>query len=82
MPSTTVRITLQTSEALRELAASTGRSMQDVLAAAVEAYSRQLLLDRTNEGYAALRASPERWSEELEERTAWEATLADNQEPG
>ena len=82
MASTTVRITLQTSEALRVLAASTGRSMQDVLAAAVEAYSRQLLLDRTNEGYAALRESPERWREELEERTGWEATLADNQEQG
>ena len=79
MASTTVRITLQTSEALRVLAASTGRSMQDVLAAAVEAYSRQLLLDRTNEGYAALRASPDAWSKELEERAAWEATLADNQ---
>ena len=80
MASTTVRITLQTSEALRVLAASTGRSMQDVLAAAVEAYSRQLLLDRTNEGYAALRTNPERWSEELAERTAWETTLADNLE--
>jgi hypothetical protein len=54
--------------------------MQDVLAAAVDAYSRQLLLDRTNEGYAALRASPERWSEELDERAAWETTLADNLE--
>ena len=80
MASTTVRITLHTCETLRVLAASTGRSMQDVLAAAVEAYSRQLLLDRTNEGYAALRASPDAWREELEERTAWEATLADNQE--
>jgi len=78
--STTVRITLQTSEALRELAASTGRSMQDVLAAAVEAYSRQLLLDQTNEAYAALRARQELWGEELEERAAWEATLADNLE--
>src|SRR5437588_11584295 len=59
MPATTtVRITQDTSQTLRDLAATTGQSMQDVLAQAVEAYSRQLLLDEVNHAYAALRADP------------------------
>jgi predicted transcriptional regulator len=75
--SSTVRITRDTSNTLSELAAATGRSKQDVLAAAVDAYSRQLLLDQTNAAYAALRADREGWDGELAERTAWEATLGD-----
>jgi mRNA interferase MazF len=55
--------------------------MQHVLAEAVEAYSRQLLLERTNAGYASLRADPERWREEVEERALWEATLSDDLDP-
>jgi predicted transcriptional regulator len=78
--STTVRITRDTSDTLSELAATTGRSKQDVLAAAVEAYSRELLLDRTNAAYAALRADPTGWAAELEERSEWEATLGDDLE--
>ena len=75
---TTVRIKQDTSESLRELAASTGRAMQDVLADAVEAYSRQLLLDDTNAAYAVLRSDAQRWKEELAERETWEETLSDN----
>jgi hypothetical protein len=77
VPSTTVRIKLDTSKTLRELAAETGRSMTDVLADAVDAYARQVLLDRTNVAYAALRSDEGSWAEELEEREAWETTLGD-----
>ena len=80
MPSTTVRITRDTSDTLSELAEVTGRSKQDVIAAAVEAYSRQLLLDRTNAAYASLRADPTGWEAELEDRARWEATLGDDLE--
>lgn len=75
-----MRITRDTSDTLSELAATTGRSKQDVLAAAVEAFSRQLLLDRTNAAYAALRADPTGWETELQERAQWEATLGDDLE--
>ena len=78
MPTTTVRITTDTADTLRELARSTGRSMQDLLAAAVDAYWRRLLLDETNAAYAALRADPKAWQEELEERRLWDATLMDD----
>lgn len=80
MKTTTVRITRETSDVLRELAAQSGRSLQDVLAAAVEAYRRQVLLDETNAVYAAIRAEPGHWSQEEAERADWEATLADNLE--
>jgi predicted transcriptional regulator len=80
VPTTTVRITQETSRTLRELATATGRSMQDVLADAVETYSRRVLLDRTNAAFAALRADTREWQAELEERRAWEATLGDDLE--
>ena len=54
--------------------------MQDVLADAVETYSRRVLLDRTNAAFAALRADTREWQAELEERRAWEATLGDDLE--
>ncbi len=38
---------------------------------------RELLLEEANVAYAALRADPEAWREELDELATWEATLAD-----
>lgn len=80
MESKTVRVSQQTRAVLRELAADTGEPMQRVLADAVEAYRRNRILELTDAAYAALRADPEAWNEELEERAAWDATLADGLE--
>jgi predicted transcriptional regulator len=77
MASTTVRIQESTHATLRELAAASGRSLQDVLAEAVDLYRRKQLLDETNAAYARLRASSPGWEEELAKRRAWEATLTD-----
>lgn len=77
MATTTVRITHETATTLRELSRSTGLPMQKLLGQAVEAYARRLLLDETNAAFAALRADERAWRQELEERAAWEATLAD-----
>ena len=35
------------------------------------------MLEQGNAAYAALRADPNEWAEEMEERQAWEATLSD-----
>jgi hypothetical protein len=51
--------------------------MQGILDKAVEDYRRKCVLERANAGYAALRAAPEAWNEELAERADWEATLSD-----
>lgn len=51
--------------------------MPTILEKAVEEYRRARFLEEANQAYAALRADPEAWQAELEERAAWDATLAD-----
>ncbi len=80
MPSATVRISSTTQRMLRELAANTGESMQSLLDKAIEAYRREHFLQQANEAFAALRRDPKKWKAELEERNAWDATLADDME--
>ena len=80
MSSTTVRIKLETREALRRLAEEEAEPMQEVLAHAVEAYRRQRFLERANESYAELRADPVAWQAELDERALWDGTLLDGLE--
>jgi predicted transcriptional regulator len=80
MASTTVRISKETRETLRELAEQVGQPIQKVLDSAVEAYRRQCILEQANAAYAALRADAEAWREEQSERQLWEGTLADGLE--
>ena len=62
---------------LREISRIQRRPMQAVLDAAVEAYRRKVFLEGLNADFAALRADPEAWREEEEERAIWAATLSD-----
>lgn len=80
MASTTVRISKETREILRELAEQVGQPIQKVLDNAVEAYRRQCILGQANAAYAALSADAEAWREEQSERQLWEGTLADGLE--
>ena len=61
MTSKTVRIDQETWEVLKELAEQLGEPMQKILARAIEAHSRQLVLEMSNTAFAALRADPEAW---------------------
>jgi len=78
--SQTVRITEEAHEALRSLAEKSGESMQTTLDKAIEAYRRHRVLTEANEAYARLRANSKAWKSEVEERKAWEATVADGLE--
>lgn len=78
--SVNVRVTKQTHQQLALLARENGLSMQTILDLAVEAYRRQSFLEALNADFAALRANPEEWAEEMEERQLWEQTLADGLE--
>lgn len=78
--SQTVRITEETHEILRKLSERAGESMQTTLDKAIEAYRRHQVLREANEAYARLKADPKAWKKELEERKAWEATVADGLE--
>lgn len=76
MQSATVRISPTSHNILKELAASSGESMQVILDQAFEQYRRQVFLQKANQAYAALRNNPEAWQAELEEREAWDLTLS------
>ncbi len=78
--STTIRVTNQARDTVREISRITGKRQQEVVDAAVEAYRRQILLENANTAYAALRSDESAWTSETAEREAWNATLADGAE--
>jgi len=80
MTDLTISIGAKAHETLRRLSDEANEPMADVLARAIEDYRRNLFLDRANAAYLALRADPEAWAAEQEERAAWDATLLDGLE--
>ncbi|HEX2163088.1 MAG TPA: toxin-antitoxin system protein [Thermoanaerobaculia bacterium] len=78
MTTVTVRILESTHRCLREIAASTGRTMPEIVEEAVESLRRQRFLLGLADDFAALRTRPEEWKEELAERAAWDATVGDD----
>ncbi len=78
---TTIRVSRQTHKKLNELVRVSGRSMQEVVDAALELYRREQLLEATNRAYGALREAPEAWGDLEGERAGWDATLGDGLEP-
>ena len=80
MASLTVRIGEESYKALREIAALSGKSMQAVLAKAIEEYRRKSFLENANAAFANLRRDSKAWHREQEERSAWDVTLRDGKE--
>lgn len=72
-----VRISGSAHEVLREISKAEGKPMLALLDEAIETLRRQRFLEQVNSAYAALRADPEAWKETLDERRAWDVTLAD-----
>lgn len=72
-----VRLTEQAYRRLQDLAARSGESVPTILDKAIEAYRREQFLRDTNAAFAALRADPEAWQDELAEREVWDASLGD-----
>ena len=81
MATTTVRLTTQTHGALREIATKENKSIQAVLDRIVGEYQDRQMLIEGNRAWAALRADPVAWAEELKERALWDQTLMDGLEP-
>ena len=77
MSTTTVRLSKETHQGLRQIALTEGKSIQTVLEGLVSDYRRRRMLEEGNSAYAALRRDPQAWAEEMEERSLWENTLAD-----
>ncbi|HZV05210.1 MAG TPA: hypothetical protein VE999_09025 [Gemmataceae bacterium] len=81
MSATTIPFSETARQILRELAEQTGQTTTDILDKALDAYRRKLFFEQLNAGYAALRADPQAWAEEFEERNLWDATLMDGLDP-
>ncbi|WP_199247583.1 hypothetical protein [[Phormidium] sp. ETS-05] len=77
MESCTVVIGSTSYKSLQEMAARSGESIPAILEKAIDHYRKQQFLAEANLAYAALRNNPEAWASEIEERVAWDITLAD-----
>jgi hypothetical protein len=77
MATTTVRVSRITHAALTALADEEDVSIQAVLERLVSEYQKKRLLELGNEAYARLRNDPDAWTEEINERRIWDATLSD-----
>ncbi len=82
MPGATVRISIASRNALRELAAQAGEPMQAILDKAIENYRRHRFLEEVNTAYAALRQDDKAWATLKRERKEWEVTLKDGLDTG
>ena len=80
MSTVTVRIPEKTNLQIKQLAEECDATKTQIIQKAIDVYQRQIYFERLNADFAALRADPVAWKEELEERKLWEATLADGLE--
>lgn len=69
--STTIRVSLEQREQLRELAERRSSSMADTLDAALRALRRDQFYEDMAAAASALRQDPEGWAEYIAERDAW-----------
>lgn len=68
--STTIRVSLEQRERLRQLAAESDRSMSDTLDAALETLRRERFYRQMQDAEAALRSTPD-WNSYVTERDEW-----------
>ena len=81
MSTPTIPVSEATYRLLRELAEQTGHSVPQVLDKALDDYRRKVFFEGLAADYAALKADPKAWAEEVAERQAWDATLMDGLDP-
>jgi hypothetical protein len=77
MAHTTVRITEEARELLREMAEAEGSSMQSILQRALEDYRRHRFLDEVNAGFSQLREIPGEWRILDADRGLLDAAISD-----
>jgi hypothetical protein len=72
-----LRINDRTKAALRSLAAERGESMARVVEELVDAARTDQFFAEADAAYTRLRGRSDGWAAELNDRAAWESTLAD-----
>ena len=74
---TTVRVTIETREALSAMSEEKGLTTADLIAELVSLEQERRLLEAMNAGFAELAEDPEALAVWRAEQRTWEATLAD-----
>ncbi|MBC7343344.1 MAG: toxin-antitoxin system protein [Clostridia bacterium] len=82
MATAIVRVSKAAWHTLKDLSERRGETMQEIVDKALEEYRRKLFLEEANRAFAEIRNNPQAWQEELEERKAWDAAIADGLEEG
>lgn len=77
MSATTIRISKEYREILREMSERVGSSMTVLLETAIEEYRQKVFFEQFDAAYAELQLDAHAWEDEQAERNEWEATLAD-----
>jgi hypothetical protein len=77
MSTPTLPVSDATLQVLHELTEQTGLSALEILDKALDEYRRKVFFEGLAADYAALKADPEAWADELAERKLWDATLMD-----
>jgi hypothetical protein len=72
-----VQVTDETQRVLQTLSQETGRSIPEILDKAVEEYRRKVFFEGVDRDYKTLKADPEAWSQEVQERQLFDNTLMD-----
>ena len=80
MSTITIRINEADKKTIDEIGKGSGESPQSIIHQAIEEYRRRRLLQEANEAYGKVRSDPKARKVELEERDAWDATVADGVE--
>lgn len=74
---TSIRVSRETHEKLKEIAEKEQRSLGDVLDAAIAQYRERQFWQDAREAYTRLREDPEAWQAYRDELAEWDATLMD-----
>ena len=77
MTTSSIDITDSTRDLLQAMSRQTGRTIPEILEKAVEEYRRKIFFEGLDQDYTVLKADPEAWAQELEERKLFENTLMD-----
>ena len=81
MTTSSVHVNDGTQRVLQALSEQTGKSIPEILDKAVEEYRRKIFFEGVDRDYAALKADPQAWSQEVQERELFDNTLMDGLDP-
>ena len=77
---TTIRVSREIYNEVKSLAQQENENIQNVISNAVKEYKKKKFFENLNSAYIRLKATPDAWKEELEEREDWDSLIADGLE--